>query len=136
MVARDQLTDFLTPAAVPDDQRPISSGVPSAATGSIAEIPPGKLPGLLQWRGIRRTLHHANLAVFLTPRVRTGITNILLGKRCGSRRGGDFRHRPGSAPAPGAHSPLRSCCNRVNAILCADGRRPEGSRNAFHKELS
>ncbi len=44
------------------------------------EIAAGKLPGLFDGVDVRRTLHHANLTVFLTTRVRADVAYVLLGK--------------------------------------------------------
>lgn len=57
------------------------------------EVTSGKLPGLLNGVDVRRTLHHANLTVFLATRVRADVADVLLCEGAAIGTVADFRHR-------------------------------------------
>ena len=57
------------------------------------EVAAGILPGLLNGVDVRRTLHHADLAVFLATRVAADIAHLLLGEGAAIGAVADLRHR-------------------------------------------
>ncbi len=132
------LTDFFdVPAAVPDDRdryhparcRPAATGGPSAF-----EYCPEKLPGLLNGVVISAGLSTTQIWPFSRRRgFEQILPNILLGKGA-ARRSGRFPTSPGQRSRQRI-PPLRSRCNRVNAIrrrrLRADARKAAQRFHAF-----